>query len=234
MCRGRSSTVIAGCLELFAACAVAQAQEQQETKRLDADVTVQVESSDAENKGGPTLDDADAGTEPKVSEADRRRANELDRQAKRTMTRARELARQAKRMAEEARQLAQQAAELRGDDLSPDLGWGLFEKEDRQTPPTAQTQGQKQPLKLDDIIGMSVKNDRAEDLGVVEDVVLDSSSGQIRYAAFSFGGWLGIDDKLFAVPWGAFRLTNGGDERVLVLNKTKKQLREAPGFDQDD
>jgi len=46
-----------------------------------------------------------------------------------------------------------------------------------------------------------VKNNRHEDLGKINDLVIDMKSGEVRYAAVSFGGVAGIGSKLFAVPW---------------------------------
>lgn len=51
------------------------------------------------------------------------------------------------------------------------------------------------------VIGSSVVNADYEDLGRIEDLVLDASAGRIAYAALSFGGFLGLGDKYFAIPW---------------------------------
>ena len=44
-------------------------------------------------------------------------------------------------------------------------------------------------------------NAKNEDLGKIEDVVVDAGSGRIAYAVLSFGGFLGMGDKYFAIPW---------------------------------
>lgn len=87
-------------------------------------------------------------------------------------------------------------------------------------------------VKSSDLIGAQVKNAQGEDLGKVEDVVLDLEAGQIAYAVVSFGGFLGMGDKLFAVPSASLKRRAGDD--TLVLNVAKERLEKAPGFDKND
>ena len=63
-------------------------------------------------------------------------------------------------------------------------------------------------------------------------LMIDLPSGRIAYAVLSFGGFLGMGEKLFAVPWNA--LTVDEDQKQIVLNADKEQLKNAPGFDKDD
>lgn len=91
-------------------------------------------------------------------------------------------------------------------------------------------------LRASALTGMNVVNSRNEDLGKVDDVVIDMGTGKVRYAAVSFGGFLGIGDKLFAVPFQAFQVTSDPDDRDstrLILNVDKQTLEQAPGFDKD-
>ena len=81
------------------------------------------------------------------------------------------------------------------------------------------------------VIGSKVVNQQAEDLGKIEDIVVDVEAGRIAYAVLSFGGFLGMGDKYFAIPWEAFRF-NVTDKRA-KLNVDKKLLENAPGFDKD-
>lgn len=76
--------------------------------------------------------------------------------------------------------------------------------------PLQNTEHQKLGLALNlcrvsDVVGKKVENEHGENLGKIEDVVLDASRGQIVYAVLSFGGILGIGDKLFAIPWTALK-----------------------------
>jgi sporulation protein YlmC with PRC-barrel domain len=82
------------------------------------------------------------------------------------------------------------------------------------------------------IIGDHVRNAAGEDLGKIEDLMIDLESGQIAYAVLSFGGFLGMGDKLFAIPWRA--LTVDIENKMFVLNVDKKKLEAAPGFDKNN
>lgn len=82
------------------------------------------------------------------------------------------------------------------------------------------------------LIKNAVKNPQGENLGEIEDFMIDLTSGRIAYAVLSFGGFLGIGDKLFAIPWEAMTLDT--EEKCFVLNVDKEILKEAPGFDKDN
>lgn len=85
------------------------------------------------------------------------------------------------------------------------------------------------------LVGMQVKNEAQKELGKVDDLVIEVNEGKIRYAALTYGGFLGLGDKLFAVPWKAFvfRHDISDKEMSLVLNMDETHLRKAKGFDQD-
>jgi sporulation protein YlmC with PRC-barrel domain len=82
------------------------------------------------------------------------------------------------------------------------------------------------------VIGDAVVNGEGEDLGKIEEVMLDVHGVRIAYAVLSFGGFLGFGDKLFAVPWGALELD--ADNHRFVLDESKERLENAPGFDKQD
>jgi sporulation protein YlmC with PRC-barrel domain len=77
--------------------------------------------------------------------------------------------------------------------------------------------------------GDRVVNVRGEDLGKIEELMIDLEPGRIAYAVLSFGGILGLGDKLFAIPWQT--LTIDTAEKRFVLNVDKELLKRAPGFD---
>jgi sporulation protein YlmC with PRC-barrel domain len=81
------------------------------------------------------------------------------------------------------------------------------------------------------LIGDKVVNAQDEDLGKIEAIMLDVQSGRIAYAVLSFGGFLGMGTKLFALPWSA--LTLDTDEKQFILDIPKEKLENAPGFDKD-
>lgn len=79
------------------------------------------------------------------------------------------------------------------------------------------------------ITGAKVKNTTGESLGDIKDLVIDPSNGQVVYAVVSFGGVMGMGNKLFAIPWRALHWTSPKDYYVLDLDKDT--LKNAPGFD---
>src|SRR5438034_10935183 len=81
------------------------------------------------------------------------------------------------------------------------------------------------------LIGDSVVNASAEKLGKIEAIMLDVTTGRVAYAVLSFGGFLGIGAKLFAIPWSALTLDAG--PKRFVLDVSKERLEAAPGFDKD-
>ena len=86
-------------------------------------------------------------------------------------------------------------------------------------------------MSADTLEGDNVVNAKGEDLGKIEAIMLDVPGGRIAYAVLSFGGFLGIGDKLFAIPWRL--LTLDADNKQFVLNIDKDRLISAPGFDKD-
>lgn len=82
------------------------------------------------------------------------------------------------------------------------------------------------------LIGNDVYNNRDEDLGDIKEIMLDMETGKIAYAVLSYGGILGVGEKLFAVPWGALKLDTVNERFILNVEKTKLDV--APGFDSDN
>jgi sporulation protein YlmC with PRC-barrel domain len=82
------------------------------------------------------------------------------------------------------------------------------------------------------ILGAKVINPSREVLGTIEDLVLDARDNRIAYAILSFGGFLGLGDRHFAIPWEA--LTIDLSQKVAVLDIDKDRLRNAPGFEKDN
>jgi sporulation protein YlmC with PRC-barrel domain len=82
------------------------------------------------------------------------------------------------------------------------------------------------------LIGDDVCNASGENLGDIKEIMLDTQSGRVAYAVLSFGGFLGLGEKLFAVPWDALVLDT--ENKGFVLNVSKEQLKAAPGFDKGD
>jgi sporulation protein YlmC with PRC-barrel domain len=90
----------------------------------------------------------------------------------------------------------------------------------------------RQVLAASTLTGDSVRNSAGDDLGKVDEIMIDISTGRVAYAVLSFGGFLGMGNKLFAIPWSA--LTVDEDEKCFILDVEKSVLENAPGFDKDN
>src|ERR1700733_6126992 len=70
-----------------------------------------------------------------------------------------------------------------------------------------------------DVIGKKVVNHSQESIGEIHEVMLDAAEGHVTYAILSFGGFLGIGDKLFAVPWPRLQYDPENDLYVMKADK---------------
>lgn len=85
-------------------------------------------------------------------------------------------------------------------------------------------------VRTKDVIGNKVFNTEGP-LGKIEEIVLDKVEGTVNYVVLSFGGILGLGEKLFTIPWKkiSYDKAQGG----FFLNISKQQLKDAPGFDKN-
>ncbi|KAF0813362.1 hypothetical protein IGB42_02291 [Andreprevotia sp. IGB-42] len=98
--------------------------------------------------------------------------------------------------------------------------------------PAFQAGGPSPNLLLADALkGNEVINTQGEHLGEIKGIMLDVGSGRIVYAVLAFGGFFGLGNKLFAVPFSAFQIDISNN--LLVLDESRDRLKNAPGFDQD-
>ena len=88
-----------------------------------------------------------------------------------------------------------------------------------------------QIMAADTLTGNDVVNAAGEALGTIKALMLDVPSGRLAYAVLSFGGRLGVGDKLFAIPWPALKLDT--DHKRFILDLEKDRLAKAPGFDKE-
>ena len=105
-------------------------------------------------------------------------------------------------------------------------------KRDTDVDLTAETDASREKVRRTDkasgLLGMEVRNNENEKLGEVKDLVMDMSSGKVSYAVLSVGGFLGIGEKLIALPPGALKI--GENKEYLLLEADKAKIQAAPGF----
>jgi sporulation protein YlmC with PRC-barrel domain len=81
------------------------------------------------------------------------------------------------------------------------------------------------------LVGNDVYNKASEDVGNIKEIMIDMRSGRVSYAVLSFGGFMGVGEKLFAVPWEALKLDTVN--KRFELDVSKERLEGAPGFDKN-
>src|SRR5690349_11585050 len=87
-------------------------------------------------------------------------------------------------------------------------------------------------LSASTLAGDGVRNEAGEDLGKIDEIMIDIPTGRVAYAVLSFGGFLRMGNKLFAVPWNILRIDE--DNKKFILPVEKSVLENAPGFDKDN
>lgn len=82
--------------------------------------------------------------------------------------------------------------------------------------------------------GTNVRNPEGEDIGNIEDLMIDWRHGIVAYAVLSFGGFLGMGTKWFAIPMESFQFDTEQESSDVILPVKKEDLENAPGFDKDN
>lgn len=85
------------------------------------------------------------------------------------------------------------------------------------------------------VVGTRVENPKGENLGKIESLMLDLGESRILYAVLSFGGFLGVGDKLFPVPTEALMFCEDekGNIEKCIFDVDKERLKNAPGYERD-
>jgi sporulation protein YlmC with PRC-barrel domain len=89
----------------------------------------------------------------------------------------------------------------------------------------------RRTLGASSLIRDKVVNLEGQDIGQIEELMIDVTTGRVAYAVLSFGGFMGIGNKYFALPWSA--VTVDEVKKCFVVNVTRQSLDDMPGFDKD-
>lgn len=87
-------------------------------------------------------------------------------------------------------------------------------------------------IESDRVEGTAVYGQDNKKIGTIERVMIDKKSGQVAYAVLGFGGFLGIGEDHYPLPWKSFRY----DEKLggYITNVTEDQLKGAPHYAADN
>lgn len=91
------------------------------------------------------------------------------------------------------------------------------------------TSTRPESISLDHLLDEHVRDTEGRDIGQVEDLILDASSGTIDFAIVKFGGFLGVGGTYHLIPWP--KLMVDTERRTFRMNVTKEQVDRAPSFD---
>jgi sporulation protein YlmC with PRC-barrel domain len=99
--------------------------------------------------------------------------------------------------------------------------------------PAAAAQRLSARCRASQLIGLAITNSKNENLGEIQDIVLDSANTRIAYAVVGFGGFLGMGEKYFAMPWRVLEISQRSSEDTprATLGLDRETLKAAPGFD---
>ena len=80
--------------------------------------------------------------------------------------------------------------------------------------------------------GTAVYGPDGDKIGSIENVMIDKLSGRVAYAVLTFGGFLGMGNDYYPLPWATLKYDeNLGGYRA---NITRDQLENAPKYREDD
>ena len=82
------------------------------------------------------------------------------------------------------------------------------------------------------LIGAKVINLIDEELGEIEDLMIEVGSGCVAYAVLSSRSFLGTGEKLFAIPWRVLAVDTA--EKQFILDVDREFLNQAPSFTRDN
>ena len=83
-------------------------------------------------------------------------------------------------------------------------------------------------LAASEIKGSTVRNRQREEIGDIDEVLIEPDSGRVRFAILSVGGFLGLGSTRVAVPWSAFEISRQGGKMTYMLDATRERLEKAP------
>jgi sporulation protein YlmC with PRC-barrel domain len=79
-----------------------------------------------------------------------------------------------------------------------------------------------------EIKGTKVTNFQNQEIGDIDEVLIEPDMGEVRFAVLGVGGFLGLGSTKVAVPWHAFRIVNERGRMKYLLDATKERLEKAP------
>ena len=79
------------------------------------------------------------------------------------------------------------------------------------------------------VTGSKVENSKGDNLGHIEEIMINKITGHVGYAVLNYGSFLGMGGKLFAMPWDTLKYDTRRDAYVVAISE--ERLKNAPSFD---
>jgi len=95
--------------------------------------------------------------------------------------------------------------------------------------PTSDVRETSRLISSEKVTDTNVENTRGDNLGHIEDIMIDKISGKVAYAILNYGSFLGIGGKLFALSWDILKYDTQRDAYVIGI--PEERLKSAPSFD---
>jgi sporulation protein YlmC with PRC-barrel domain len=90
----------------------------------------------------------------------------------------------------------------------------------------------QETISSNNVEGTKVCNEKGEKLGTIDDLMIDKSSGQVRYAVMEFGGFMGMGTDRYPIPWKMLKYDTSQDGYLVPLDK--ELLDKAPRYQRDE
>ena len=94
----------------------------------------------------------------------------------------------------------------------------------------------RRSVRASELDGKDLYSPSNDEVGEIKELVIDVRGARVPYVVISSGGFLGLGDKLHAIPWEAIQVKPdaGKDKDKLVVNLEKDRVLKAPEFKKDD
>ena len=97
---------------------------------------------------------------------------------------------------------------------------------------------QPQHLRLSQVIGANAKSQDGQNLGQIEDVVVNPQTQQIQFAVLGKGGFLGVGEKMVPIPWKAVTVQTSSPEDPsakpsLTVKIDRQKMQSAPTLEKE-
>lgn len=95
----------------------------------------------------------------------------------------------------------------------------------------------RRSMRASELMGKDLHSPSNDEVGEIKELVIDVRGARFPYVVISSGGFLGLGDKLHAIPWEAIQVkpdAAGKDKDKLVVGLAKDRVLKAPEFKKDD